>query len=161
MAYDLFFRKTTPSNFSRETVAPAATVTAAADKSAAKVTELVALKTAADKGDKKAQKRWKKVSKKLNNLQAKANKGDLRAVAAIAKLTPAGLVATTVAPMAMKAAMRGEFVGDDKLVEILTSGTGYSEILGRSSLNDDESAVANDGGACERAALRRANQRNR
>ena len=127
---------------------------AALDLKAQKQTaKLAAVKAAADKGDKKAQKKWGKICKKVAKIQKAAGAGNPDAAKQLAKINATGLFA---APVAMK--------GDDKLTEIVSSGAfvgrdeilGKDEILGRGQfIGEEERALAAEGGACERAALKR------
>jgi hypothetical protein len=208
MSQDLFFGRT-KRNWSREPAAsnPEFAKQAAATRQDAQITRLKTLKAKADAGDKKAQKKWARLSKKVVKLHVKAAKGNLKAAKTLAALTPTGLFVTTIGPKAMKTAMKGTFVGkdeilgtfvggefateilgDDKLTEIITSGAfvgndklteiitsgafvgGKSKIPSSNSgafvgynshlnfikgLGEEEVALAREGGACERAALRR------
>jgi hypothetical protein len=231
MAQDIFFGKS-KRNWSREPAAsnPEFAVKAKAERKSAALAKLTDLKAKSDAGDKKAQKKWAKINKKVIKLHLKASKGDLKATKQLAALTPTGLFVTTVGPTVLKTAMRGTFVGkdeilgafvggdglslteivgNDKLTEIITSGGAFvgndklteiitsgcdkakktgsgafvgagkkntsksgalaTEILGNDALTEivtsgrfvgeEERALAAEGGACERAALKRRGQR--
>ena len=169
MAKDLILKHSTR-NWSRDLddIAPIPNTPkheAAIDAKVKKQTaKLAAVKAAADKGDKKAQKKWGKICKKVAKIQKAANAGNPDAVKQMAKISATGLFA---APVAMKGDDKlTEIVtsGDDKLTEILTSGAfvgrdeilGKDEILGRGKfVGEEEKALAAEGGACERAALKR------
>lgn len=217
MSKDLFLGKT-KRNWSREPAAsnPEYATQTAATRESNQIAKLKALKAASDKGDKKAQKKWAKLNKKVVKLHLKASKGDLKAAKTLATLTPTGLFVTTIGPKAMKTAMRGTFVGkdeilgtfvgndalteivgNDKLTEIITSGAfvgndklteiitsgcaklpkskggkrkssssgigsviNFPEIIRNGEfIGEEERALAAEGGACERAALKRRTRR--
>jgi hypothetical protein len=153
MAKDLFLGKT-KRNWSREPAAsnPQYEAQMQASAQANKLARLQAIKTKADSGDKKAQKKWAKINKKVAKLHLKASKGDLKAAKQLAALTPTGLFVTTVGPTVLKTAMSGTFVGkdeilgtfvgkgtvtrirgNDKLTEIVTSG---GEFVGNDKLTE-------------------------
>lgn len=145
MAHDLFFRKPTKRSWSRD---PQAATPGHAEKvEASKVSiqqqKLIALKTAADKGDKKAQKKWSKISKKVVKLHLKASKGDLKAAKTLAMLTPTGLFVTTVGPKTLKTSMKGSFVGKDEILGAFVGGDSVTEILGDDKLTE----IITSGGA--------------
>jgi hypothetical protein len=190
MAHDLFLKDNTR-NWSREPLAATPEFVAVAKDSRAKnqVARLAAIKTAADKGDKKAQKKWSKVQKRAAALKAKAAKGDPKAVRKLQALEKSGLLGKKAAVSGV-----GAFVGKDEIlgsslaskafgavkkvaslplditewaVKHTPKPTGFSfigkdEILGYNGhlaftgdLGEEEVALAREGGACERAALRR------
>ena len=194
MAYDLLFKHNSH-NWSRDLddVAPIQDTpkrAAAVDlKAQAQTAKLATVKAAADRGDKKAKKKWGKICKKVARIQKAADAGNPDASRQLAKIKATGLFTMT--------AMSGddkltEIVtsGDDKLTEILTSGAfvgrqeilgkdeilgrgqfigkdeilgafvGKDEILGRGQfIGEEELALAREGGACERAALARRSAR--
>jgi hypothetical protein len=220
MSTDLFF-KNSKRNWSREPLAskPEYAVQVTAQRQATQQNRLTALKAKADGGDKKAQKKWARISKRVAKLHLKASKGDLKAAKKLAALTPTGLFVTTVSPKVLKTVMHGsfvgkdeilgtfigadsvtrvrgsdklteiissgEFIGNDKLTEIISGGQfighgnrnqttpnktkrpsdlesclGKDEILGNGQfIGEEELALAAEGGACERAALKRRNRR--
>jgi hypothetical protein len=219
MSTDLFLKKT-KRNWSREPLAsnPEYAIQVKAQREATHLTRLTALKAKADGGDKKSQKKWARISKRVAKLHLKASKGDLAAAQKLAALTPTGLFVTTIGPKGMKTVMHGsfvgkdeilgtfigadsvtrvrgndklteiissgefvgndklteiissgQFIGNDKLTEIITSGQfigdnkshlGKDEILGSSQfIGEEERALAAEGGACERAALKRRGRR--
>ena len=120
----------------------------------AKLAKIAAVKRAAEKGDKKAQAQWQNlIAVGIPALKAKAAKGDPKAQRDLQCLKASGLFA---AP----AGVRGEFIGrrlrgagGGKSGQIVM-GAYPTEILG-SDLNDDELAVAQEGGSSERQALAR------
>ena len=100
------------------------------------IVQIAAIKRAAQKGDRKAQKQWKALLDGISVLKMKASKGDPKAKRNLQCLKASGLFAAPVA-------VRGEFIGSYA-----------TQILG-SDLNDDELAVAQEGGSSERQALAR------
>ena len=155
MAFDLIFRKNMGRNWSRElgeTTPAADTIKTATNPQ--KIAKLKAIKEQAAAGDKKAQKKWAKICKKIAKVQVEAKKGNQQAAQNLITLRSAGIISSlpTVS-------------GNDRLTEIITSGndrlteiisSGREEILGGTSPHRDDIEVANDGGSCERAALSRA-----
>jgi len=115
-----------------------------------KLADVAAIKKAAQSGDKRARRQWKKAPKIVAKLSAKAAKGDPKAQRSLQILRAAKVFAPG-------AVLLGEFIGKD---EILGSdsrsfiGAYATQILGP-DLNDDEAAVARDGGQCERDSLAR------
>jgi hypothetical protein len=145
MAKDLFFKIPSKRNWSRD---PQAATPGHSEKIAeTRVTiqqkKIVELKTKADKGDKKAQKAWAKVSKKVVKLHLKASKGDLKAAKTLAMLTPTGLFVTQVSDKTMKTTMKGAFVGQTEILGSFVGGDSVTEILG----NDQLTEIVTSGGA--------------
>jgi len=154
MAFDLIFKKNMGRNWSREAgdVATATEVTPEAT-STQKIAKLKAIKAQAEGGDKKAQKKWAKICKKIAKVQVEAKKGNAQAAQNLITLRTAGIIpkAATVS-------------GNDRLPEIITSGndrlteivsSGREEILGSSAPHRDDIEMANDGGSSERQSLAR------
>jgi hypothetical protein len=117
MAHDLIL-KSSRHNWSRDLddVAPVPNSpkleTAIEEKVRAQTAKLSATKAAADRGDKKAQKKWGKICKKVAKIQKAAKAGNPDAVKQVAKINATGLF--TIASTATS--------GDDSLTEIVTSG---------------------------------------
>lgn len=105
--------------------------------------KIVELKAAADKGDKKAQKKWARLSKKVVKLHLKAGKGDLKAAKTLAMLTPTGLFVTQVGPKTLKTTMKGAFVGQTEILGSFVGSDSVTEILG----NDQLTEIVTSGGA--------------
>jgi len=144
MAKDLFLGKT-KRNWSREPAAsnPQYEAQMQASAQANKLARLQAIKTKADSGDKKAQKKWAKINKKVAKLHLKASKGDLKAAKQLAALTPTGLFVTTVGPTVLKTAMSGTFVGKDEILGTFVGKGTVTRIRG----NDKLTEIVTSGGA--------------
>lgn len=115
-----------------------------------KLAKIAAVKAAAGKGDRKARAQWQNLlSVGIPALKARAAKGDPKAQRDLQCLKASGLFATP-------AAVRGEFVGayPTQILGKEFIGAYPTQILG-SDLNDDELAVAREGGSSERQALAR------
>ena len=147
MSQDLFFGKT-HYDWSREN--PVAlpdiivkTMPPILLPASAKVARLRAIKAAADKGDKKAQKKWAKINKKVAKLHLKAAKGDLKAAKHLSDLTATGLFVTSVGPTALKTALSGSFVGRDELLGSFVGGDSFTRVRG----NDKLTEIVTSGGA--------------
>ena len=108
-----------------------------------KIAKLMSVKTAADCGDNEAQKKWRKIFRKFTKLQKKADGGNTKAANVVKMLATTNLFTTP------PTTSRGEFIGKNELL-------GMDEILGSQEfVGEEERALAAEGGACERAALRR------
>jgi hypothetical protein len=171
MAYDLLF-KHNPHNWSRDLddVAPiedSPKRAAAVDlKAQAQTAKLAAIKAAADRGDKKAKKKWGKICKKVARIQKAANSGNPDAIKQMTKINATGLFIPAMISGNDKLTeilTSGAFVGRDEILgkdEILGAFVGKDEILGRGQfIGEEELALAREGGACERAALARRSAR--
>ena len=171
MAHDLFL-KHNKHNWSRDLddvapIQPSPKLETAIEKKVeAQTSKLAATKAAAASGNKKAQKKWAKICKKVAKIQKAADAGNPDAARQLDKIRATGLFTTTSTTAS----------GDDRLTEILTSGDfvgrqeilgkdeilgrgqfiGRDEILGRGQfIGEEERALAREGGACERGALNR------
>ena len=144
MSKDLFLGKT-KRNWGREPAAsnPEFAVKAAATRQEAQIAKLKDLKAKADAGDKKAQKKWGKISKKVVKLHVKASKGNLKAAKTLAMLTPTGLFVTSVGPKVLKTTMKGSFVGKDEILGTFVGGDSITEINGNAKLTE----IITSGGA--------------
>jgi hypothetical protein len=114
-----------------------------------RLVQIASIKKAALSGDRKAQKQWKKLCKRLPKLQKSAAKGNPKSQRNLQCLRSSKLFASPVA-------MRGEFVGKRQRNRSQKEFVGAyaTQILGR-SLNDDEAAVAQEGGSSERESFSR------
>src|SRR5271157_1886143 len=151
MSKDLIFGKT-HRNWSRKidtktpgivsitasTVSITATVSPAVEKTA----RLNAIKEAADKGNKKAQKKWSKICKKVAKLHLKAAKGDLKAAKQLAALNSTGLFATTINNKSLKTSVLGSFVGRDEILGSFVGNDILTEIVGNDKLTEIVSSGA-------------------
>ena len=117
MAHDLFF-KSSSRNWSRDLddVAPIQPSpkleTAVEKKMKAQTSKLAATKATAAGGNRKAQKKWAKICKKVAKIQKAADAGNPDAARQLDKIRATGLF--TIASTATS--------GDDSLTEIVTSG---------------------------------------
>lgn len=138
-----------------------------------KLAQVKAVKAAAQKGDKRAQKMWAKAPKYIARLKAKAVKGDKKAQRKLAILRASKLFAPETG-ISGKRSFIGEgarsaggsgrggrpevhAVGKDEILGAYPTqivGAYPTQILG-TDINDDEAAVARDGGQGERNALSR------
>lgn len=114
------------------------------DKEKDRIERLAQLEMRATNGDVSAQKKMVQINAALATLQQRAKKGDAKAARILFTLRESGLVQRIAAT-----SRRGE-----KLV--LAGDVGYNShwayIRG---IGEEELALAREGGACERAALRR------
>jgi hypothetical protein len=153
MAHDLFF-KSSSRNWSRDLddvapIQPSPKLETAIEKKVkAQTSKLAATKAAAAGGNKKAQKKWAKICKKVGKIQKAADAGNPDAARQLDKIRATGLF--TIASSATSGDDRlTEIVtsGDDRLTEILTSGddslteiltsgdfVGRQEILGKDEI---------------------------
>ena len=114
-----------------------------------KLAGVAAIKKASQSGDKHAQRQWKKAPKIIAKLKAKAAKGDPKAQRSLQIMRAAKMFAPGAVLLGKDEILGREFI--DK-AEIM--GAYATQILG-SDLNDDEAAVARDGGQCEEDSLSR------
>ena len=111
-------------------------------KVAAQTAKLKAIKDAADKGDKKAQKKWAKINKKVAKLHLSAAKGNLRSAKKLALLNATGLFTTTIGPQGLKTAMQGSFVGRDTLIGSFVGEGCVTKIKGDDTLTEIDTSGA-------------------
>ena len=129
-----------------------------------KLTQVKAVKAAAQRGDKRAQKMWAKAPKYIARLKAKAVKGDKKAQRKLSIWRASRLFAPETGisggrsiPLGLHKKGTKVFLGHDEILGAYPTqilGAYPTQILG-SDLNDDEAAVARDGGQCEEDSLSR------
>jgi hypothetical protein len=117
--------------------------------------QIRAVKAAAQRGDKRAIKQWAKAPKYIARLRAKAIKGDKKAQRKLAILRASKIFAPESGIGRRYA--RGGIMGKDEILGAYPTqilGAHPTQILG-ADINDDELAIAKDGGQCERDSLSR------
>ena len=122
-----------------------------------KLAQVKAIKAAAQRGDKRAQKMWAKAPKYIAKLKAKAVKGDKTAQRKLAIWRASRLFA----PETGISGGRSMRIGHERTAKAWMGayptqimGAYPTQILGH-DLNDDELAIAKDGGQCEEDSLSR------
>jgi len=98
-----------------------------------RIEKLAIVEMRASNGDPEASKKLAEINVALNNLARRAKKGDTKAARILATLAPTGLVQQIAA----------------------TSKKGKPRLAMAGGLGEEEITLAMEGGACERAALRR------
>ena len=128
-----------------------------------KLAQVKAIKAAAQRGDKRAQKMWAKAPKYIARLKAKAVKGDKTAQRKLAIWRASRLFAPETGISGGQSMKKGAKVflnqplGHDEIMGAYPTqimGAYPTQILGH-DLNDDELAIAKDGGQCEEDSLSR------
>ena len=128
-----------------------------------KLAQVKAIKAAAQRGDKRAQKMWAKAPKYIARLKAKAVKGDKTAQRKLAIWRASRLFAPETGISGGRSMKKGAKVflnqplGHDEIMGAYPTqilGAYPTQILGH-DLNDDELAIAKDGGQCEEDSLSR------
>ena len=122
-----------------------------------KLAGVAAIKKASQSGDKHAQRQWKKAPKIIAKLKAKAAKGDPKAQRSLQIMRAAKMFAPGAVLLGKDEILGREFIrlpGKAEHGHLKIMGAYATQILG-SDLNDDEAAVARDGGQCEEDSLSR------
>ena len=119
-----------------------------------KLAQVKAIKAAAQRGDKRAQKMWAKAPKYIAKLKAKAVKGDKTAQRKPRDLEGQPTLRSRDGHLGRNESMK---IGHDEIMGAYPTqimGAYPTQILGH-DLNDDELAIAKDGGQCEEDSLSR------
>ena len=119
-----------------------------------KLAGVAAIKKASQSGDKHAQRQWKKAPKIIAKLKAKAAKGDPKAQRSLQIMRAAKMFAPGAVLLGKDEILGREFIDKAEHGHLKIMGAYATQILG-SDLNDDEAAVARDGGQCEEDSLSR------
>jgi hypothetical protein len=141
--------KHTKRNWARGACEASSPNAAPSDKS--RLEALAKILMAAESGDKKAQKQWKKICKKVDALRKKAKKGDPVAQLDLRKLENSGLFGH-MQKIAVSGWKNSSF---NRRVNAQLRKVGQIAQLRGAFVGEEELALASEGGSCEREALSR------